>query len=156
MDIERVNKAFLNDYIDPEVYKESGLHYCTTFNNNKSGEQNLVIVRLGEKLLINLDWRVGDPINMVQGIADPHTLCMIKKVDGNKLTPAVVSKDLPYEKQVGGIHCCNYFAVIDTNTPIPRTYGKTIRITDYETINGGVEGEDYILCVHLSENMSLQ
>lgn len=154
--MERSNEAFLNDYIDPEVDKESGLHYCTTSSSKKRGEQNLVVIRLGEELLMNLDWRVGDTINMVQGIADPHTLCMIKKRDGNKLRPAIVSEDLPYEKQMGGIHCCNYFAVIDTNTPIPRTFGKTIKITDYDTINGGVEGEDYILCVHLSEKMSLQ
>lgn len=119
---------------------ERDVHYrtCTHFHK-KQGPKQKVVVRLGREVMKSLGWKCGDRVKMEQSKSSLHKL-RLKRSDevGYVLVPAVITDNKTYSDQKGSSERAYFNGAIYPETPIPRTEGATIPISDFEiSENGG-------------------
>lgn len=115
--------------------KENQVFYRTTIYNTKKGKEPRVVIRIGENIVRELGWKVGENFSLMQDEDNPLSLRLKPNPrNGYVLKPAVIPQDEKHSDQIGKVLRATWEAPILKERPIPNTEKTTIKIIEFEVV----------------------
>lgn len=132
IDVVKSNKDWRNS-----LHKDNQVFYRTTTYKTKKGPEPRVIVRIGKNIMESLGWKIGDNLSLMQDEDDKKILRLkLNKRNGYVIKPAVIPQGESHSDQIGKLMRGSWEARIFEQRPLPKTDKTTVKIREFDVVNG--------------------